>query len=126
MADEEIFPGSQAYAAVLMMNARGAESETVQLYDELPKSDYRRRAQMIKIMASIAADREDPRLHGEVYARLRAALADVEEIPQIRLLALELLRRDLATDDAMRIKRMLPKEKTPMRRALNNFLHEFF
>jgi hypothetical protein len=44
----------------------------------------------------------------------------------MRLLALELLRRNLTVADAMRIKRLLTKEKAPMRRALNNFLYEFF
>jgi hypothetical protein len=81
---------------------------------------------MARVSASIAADREDAEVSRRVYSRLREILADVDEIPQMRLLALELLRRNLTVADATRIKRLLTKEKAPMRRALNNFLYEFF
>jgi hypothetical protein len=126
LADEEFFPDSQRYAGLLIMNVRGAEDEVSELWESLPRDDYRRRAQLLGVLSSIAADREDPKFNATTFTRLRRILSDREEIPQMRLLALNLLQRDIRIDDAMTIKRLLEDEEPPMRRALNNYLFEFF
>jgi len=54
-------------------------------------------------------------------------LMDRDEIPQIRLLALEYLRRDLNANDVIVIQRMQNDETDEaMRKALTSFLFEFF
>ncbi len=126
LAEEEFFPDSQRYAGLLIMNVRGAEGEVAAIWEALPEADYRRRGQLLGVLSSIAADREDPDFRASTFGRLRRILSDRDEIPQMRLLALNLLQRDIRIDDAMTIKRLLPDEEPAMRRALNNYLYEFF
>ncbi len=116
----------EPFFAYLMTNCRGAEGAMIALFRELPKSDYLRRALMMKTLASVAADRSDPEIAAKIHALLRDVLRDREEIPQMRLFALELLRRALTPDDVLEIRRMMREEDPPMRRALSDFLWEFF
>ena len=74
----------------------------------------------------VAADAENRAFAGAVYDSCREILADRDEIPQLRLLALEYLRRGLTLDDMERIKAMQDTETGPMRKALVDFLFEFF
>jgi HEAT repeat protein len=129
----EVFLADDAFArrvheriAYLMSNCRGAEAAMLETLRALPREDYRRRALMIATLANVAADREDPAIAAPVYAHFRGLVADRGEIPQIRLLALEYLRRDLRVDDVRNIKQQLADEDGPMRRALTDFLFEFF
>ncbi len=117
---------SWSYASLHMVNSRGAESDAIALYKGLATDDYVRRSYAIYMLASVAADRADPAVSKPVYDLLRALIIDKTEIPQLRLLALEYLRRDLRIEDARKIKRILGKEKAPMRAAFTDFLFEFF
>ncbi len=53
-------------------------------------------------------------------------LNDTEEIPQLRLLALEFARRQMDLDDAMAIRKLAEREEPAMQKALMDFLFEFF
>lgn len=117
---------NRSFAAYLMTNARGAEDDMLELFRSLPRADYRRRAMLMGTLANVAADRESEEIATPIYALFRAILADREEIPQVRLLALGYLRRDLRIDDMEAVKRMLADEEEPMRKALTDFLFEFF
>ena len=60
---------------------------------------------------------------------MRRIVFDRDEIPQLRLQALEYLRKDLLLDDAMKLKRALRKEdkkSKAMRRCLSDYLFEYF
>ncbi len=116
-----------AYAATVMPNQRAAGDRMLELFDALPAEDYRRRAFALHAIANLAAvSAKDPEFAAEVYRRCRALLADREAIPQLRLLALEYLRRDLTLDDMVAIKQQQETEDPPMRKALSSFLFEFF
>jgi hypothetical protein len=126
VSDDTFARENRDYAAYLMNNCRGAEDRVLALLRELPREDYMRRAMMMGTASSIAADREDPAISAKVYGYLREVLADRTEIPQIRLSALERLRRDLRLEDMKTIKGWLADEEEPMRKALTAFLFEFF
>ena len=112
--------------AYYMRNCRGAELEMLDLFTGLPTDDYVRRGWMIITLSNVAADREESALSEKIYGAFRAVLADRDEIPQMRLLALEHLRRDLRLDDAMRLKRACADEDPRMRKALTAALFHFF
>lgn len=116
---------SRDYLGTLLANLGGEEPRVLALFDALPRSDPARRAVLLHTLGNMAthAVRENAAL---VYARYRALLADRGEEPQIRLLALAYLRKDMRLDDMQKLKKMLEGEDEAMRRALNNFLFEFF
>jgi HEAT repeat protein len=127
LGSEARAPTTLEHAAVLLANLDGAEDDLLRLYDELPAADYRRRACLLTTLGNVAATRTVPGLPAKVYERMRAMLYAPREIPQLRLLALEWLRRDLTLEDQQRLKASLPDEPDPaMRVALNDFLFEFF
>ena len=113
------------YLPVLLANLTGEEPRVLELFASLPKSEWVRRAWLLHTLANMAgqATREAAEL---TYGHFRRLLADRTEEPQIRLLALLYLRKDLRLADAMKIKAMLAEEDEPMRKALNDFLFEFF
>lgn len=117
---------SRAYLPLLMINARGGEQAVVDLYRSIDRADYVRRALLLGAIQGIGVDRRDEATHELCFGLVREVLFDTEEIPQMRLRALDLLRRGLTIDDVMNIKRLIPKEEPAMQRALNDFLLEFF
>jgi hypothetical protein len=109
-----------------MLNVVGAEQAMIQLFSDLPAHDVRRRGHILSLLGKVAADRADPEIAAPLYGVLRDVVFDGQKSPQMRLVALEFLVRDLNLDDAMRLKRSLPDEEPPMRKALSDFLFEFF
>ena len=96
------------------------------MLDSLPRKEYRRRAALLTALANIAGARSDEAWTKDVYAALRGILLDPKDVPQLRLLALDYLRKDLRIDDAMKLKRTLRKESRAMRRYLSDYLFEYF
>ncbi|MEY2982255.1 MAG: hypothetical protein RL562_2482 [Planctomycetota bacterium] len=126
LEDSEIAATHRSTCAYLMRNCRGAEAEILELFHAIPREDYRRRALLLDSLANIAVDREDPDVAAPIFAMVRQVLADREEIPQMRLLALEDLRRDFRPADLKALLRASPEEEPAMRRLFNDFLFEFF
>ena len=129
----EVFVGEDAFAAenrsyisYLMINCRGAEHQVLELFESLPKADYERRGLILGTLSAVAADREEPELSAAVHALLRRLLFDRDEIPQMRLSALGHLRRDLRLDDMRSISDLARDEEPSMRKALTDFLFEFY
>ncbi|MBK8976826.1 MAG: hypothetical protein IPM29_12985 [Planctomycetes bacterium] len=126
LSDEPYAVEQHEFVAYLMANCRGAELAVVELFDDLPRDDYRRRAWLVQTLANIAADRAEADARETIYGLFRRLLRDREEIPQMRLLALEYLRRDLTFDDVVPLRAQLTDEEPPMRAALADFLFEYF
>ncbi|MCC6782933.1 MAG: HEAT repeat domain-containing protein [Planctomycetes bacterium] len=112
--------------ATLIPNCRGAEGEMLEFFRALPKADYVRRALLMNALANVALDRGAVEVAAPIFAELRRVFADTSELPQIRLFALEVLRRDLTLDDQVRLRAMLRTEAPGMREVLQDFLFEFF
>ncbi len=117
---------SVSNAAMLMANLDGVAAKVIELFVELPRADYRRRAHLLRALGNVAgagADQTSVTLVREFLAGLRS---DRSEIPQMRLLALQFARRLLTLDDVMAIRAALPVVGVARRWALNAFLFEFF
>lgn len=129
-AEEKVLTSSgqttASNAALLMANVDGGLPSIIDLWRELPRADYRRRAYLIQAMASIAGFHEE----GDTRARATEVFASVwrnrDEVPQLRLFALYHHRRYLGLDDVAALKESIAAESEPMQRALNDFLLEFF
>ena len=114
------------FLAYLMANCRGAEFAVLELFDAQDAEDYRERGWLLHTLGNIAGDREDEEIDAAIYGRLREILFDAEEIPQMRLTALEYLRRDLSFDDVVPLRGLAAESGPQMRAALSDFLFEFF
>ncbi|MGE0141696.1 MAG: HEAT repeat domain-containing protein [Planctomycetota bacterium] len=112
--------------ALLMANARGAELKLLEAFRRLPSADYRRRGLILSTLASVAVDREDDAIRRPIFAEFRRILGDASELPQMRLLALEMLRRDLSLADQEWLRGLSPKLDSALRAAVSDFLFEFF
>ena len=51
---------------------------------------------------------------------------DAGELPQIRILALDYLRKDIRLADAMALRKQLRKEPEGMQQYFSDYLYEFF
>ena len=114
------------YVPVLMPNVEGADDQMVEFFKGLPETDIERRGRMLDVLGQVAALRE---ADGEPVAlrnELRAVLFDRSQAPQLRLVALRYLRRGITLDDAMTLRDGLAEEAVGMRKALSDFLFEFF
>ena len=115
------------YIPTLLLNVRGNERAVLAEFLALPREQWRLRAPLLPTLAGIAADRRDPELEQECIAPLRAILFDREELPQMRVLALnQLARRWLTIDDVLRLKSMHRDEAPGLRRLLSDFLGDQF
>ncbi len=129
---EYVYPWRTRYSNVTFLgvqfaNLSSCAPEMLQLLKELPKDDYRRRAAMMHTLANLAGSRsEDSAFSDPIYAALRERVFDVGEFPQVRILALDYLRKDLRIGDAMELRARLQREKTAMRQYLSDYLFEFF
>ncbi|MEM7199480.1 MAG: hypothetical protein AAF628_04390 [Planctomycetota bacterium] len=118
---------SATYAGILLPNASTERGRLLKLFGSIDRADYRRRAIVLQALAVMgAAAEDDPEFRAKVFERCRGLLQDRSEPPQLRLLGLEYLRRDLRLTDMEVIKRMQDQEEPPMRRAVARFLYEFF
>lgn len=114
------------YTAVVFANLRAARADVLELFRSLPRDDHRRRGCLLYTLGGMAADTADAAFAEEVYDLFRQILGDREDLPQMRLLALQNLRRVLTLDDMEAVKELQKQEEGPMRRALTDFLFEFF
>ncbi|MEC7584523.1 MAG: HEAT repeat domain-containing protein [Planctomycetota bacterium] len=119
------------YIPILLPNLRGSEAALVAGFDRIPPNDYARRALYMQVLAGVASDRTDPAIVEPILQSLRDILFDADELPQLRVQALNALtRRWLTLQDAMRLKRAqepIGDRETPSMRALfKDFLFEYF
>lgn len=115
------------YLPTLLLNLRGAERVVVAGFLALPKDEWRLRGALLPTLAGFAADRNDPALQQECVAPLRAILFDRDELPQMRVCALnQLARRWLTVEDAMRLKNALVDEPAGLRALFADFLTDAF
>lgn len=115
------------YLPTLMLNIRGAEQTLVTRYRALPRADYRRRAVLLPILSGLANDRNVPELSSVCLGALREVLFDREELPQLRVLALNLLvPRSVTLDDARRLDQARQREERPLRTLFTEWLNEYF
>lgn len=126
LGDDEWSRSNRKDLALWITNCRGAEMAMLEAFRTLPAVDWERRSLMMSTLANVAVDRETADIRGPIFAELRRVFGDRSETPQMRLHALEMLRRDLTLDDQERIRKMLRDEDVKMRAALSDFLFEFF
>ena len=131
MEPEHRLPTRLGYTNVTFLgihfsNLEGSMEAVVGLLELLPRKDYRRRAALLNALANAAGARDEAPWTRAAYEALRRVAFNRKEIPQMRLLALDYLRKDIRLEDAMNIKRGLRKESRPMQRYLSDHLLEFF
>ncbi len=115
------------YLPTLLLNLRGSERLVLAAFVALPATEWQQRAHLLSTLSGFAADRPDTKLQQECIAPLRQVLFDQKELPQLRLLALNLLtRRWLTIDDVLRLKNQRATEAPGMRALLADFLTETF
>jgi len=119
------------YIPILLPNLRGSEAQLVASWARISGDDHVRRSLYLQVLIGIAADREDPAVVEPIVELVRNVLLDPDELPQLRVQALNsLTRKFLDLDDAMRLKRMqepIGDRETPaMRALLKDFLFEYF
>jgi len=125
-------PGGQKfttlnYLPTLLLNVRGSEHRIVAAFSLIAKDDWVHRAALLPTIAGIASDREDPTIRELCIPVVRTILFDKSEIPQLRVLALNLLtRRFLTIDDAMQLKTTRHDEQPGLRQLFADFLNDYF
>ena len=115
------------YVPTLLLNLRGAEREILALAAKIPAEQWRLRAALLPTLAGIASDRTDKQLQEACLAPVRAVLFDRNELPQMRVLALNLLARHwLTIDEILRIKSMRLQEQPGLRVLFTDFLNDSY
>jgi hypothetical protein len=118
---------TRTYLPTLLLNLRGSERLVLAAFTNLPRSEWQLRALLLPTLVGFASDRQDEALQRECIELARRVLFDREEIPQNRVLALNLLsRRWLTIDDAVRLKQSRSQESAGMRLLFTDFLHDMF
>jgi HEAT repeat protein len=118
---------TMSYIPLMLLNVRGGEAAVFETFEALPREDWRRRALLVTTISGLAADRQDQALVQRCVDCVRTVLFDRSELPQLRLLALNLLtRRWLRVEDALRLASSAFEESDAMRALLSDFLHEYF
>ncbi len=132
MRPEYVFPWRERHSNVTFLgvqfaNLNRSSDAMVKFLGTLKREDYRRRAALIHALANLAgARRDEPHVADKIYAALRERVFDTAELPQIRILSLDYMRKDIGIADAMKLKAMLPKEHTGIRQYFSDYLFEFF
>ena len=116
------------YLPTLFLNLRGSERVIVRRFLALPKDAWELRARLLPTITGFATDRREDRALVELCVEpVRQLLFDNSELPQLRVLALNVLSRNwLKIEDAMRLKRMMRTEQLGMRTLLADFLNHAF
>ncbi len=115
------------YLPTLLLNIRGAETTVLARYRELPRQDHRRRATVLPIVVGLANDREAPELQAQCLQVVREVLFDPTDLPQLRVLALNLLvPRAVTLDDARRLDRLRAEEGRALRAVFTEWLNDYF
>ena len=116
------------YLPTLFLNLRGSERVIVRRFQALPKDQWALRAPLLPTITGFAADRRDESdLVSACIEPVREILFDQEEMPQMRVLALNTLTRNwLTIEDAMRLKRTMRSESVGMRGLFADYLNHAF
>jgi HEAT repeat protein len=115
------------YLPTLLLNLHGTEAMVVQAFQKIPKSDWKHRAALLSTIAGLARDREEVTLRDRCLPVVRSVLFDREDVPQMRVLALNLLmRRFFTIDDAMKLKNTRHEESPQLRILFADFLNDYF
>lgn len=114
------------FLGVQFSNLKGSVDDIIGLLGELPRKDYRRRAALIHALANVAGAYPKEEFSKRVYAAQRKIIFDAKEVPQLRILALDYLRKDILLADAMKLKIRMTKESEAMRKYFSDYLTEFF
>lgn len=119
------------YIPIVLPNLRGQEEELLGYFAAIPKEDHVRRALYLQSIAGMAVERSDPALGKKMADLLRGILFDANELPQLRIQALNSLSRPwLDLDDVRRLTRMQEARPDgsadPLRGVVKDFLFEFF
>ena len=115
------------YLPTLFLNLRGAERVVLAGFLALPKDEWQLRARLLPTIAGYAADRQDTALQADCVKPLREILFDRTELPQLRVLALNLLtRRWLTIDDVLQLRSSHREEAPALRALLADFLNDAF
>lgn len=118
---------TRSYLPTLLLNLRGHERLVLARFCALPPADWSLRARLMPTLAGIAADRRDPELAAALIAPLRELLFARDELPQLRVLALNQLARNwLTIEDALRLKNQRHDEQPGLRALFGEFLVEYF
>ena len=116
------------YIPLLLLNLRGSERVVLERFLALPKEEWELRARLMPTVIGYAMDRRDDQaLRQDCVAPVRAILMNPEELPQLRVQALNLLARNwLTIEDVMQLQRLRRKEAPGMRALLGDFLLDAF
>ncbi|MBL9079588.1 MAG: HEAT repeat domain-containing protein [Planctomycetes bacterium] len=115
------------YVPTLLLNLRGVETQVFDAWDALPRDDWWHRAALLPTLVGLAADRKDPALRQRAETVLRTLLFDRNELPQMRVLALNLWTRQFSVvDDVLRLKNALREEAPGLRAVFNDWLLDYF
>ncbi len=119
---------TRSYLPTLFLNLRGSEHVIIERFLALPKDQWELRARVMGTVTGYAADRRDDReLVAKCVEPVRAVLFDQEELPQLRVLALNLLARNwLKIDDVMKLKRLSRTEQPGLRGLFADFLNTYY
>lgn len=115
------------YVPTLLLNLPDIDAPLLQLWQQVPREDYVRRALLLNVLNGVAAETQDAARKRQLLQPLRTVLFDRGENSQLRLWALTLqLRKSLTFDEAMQLARGREDETAPMRAYLNDFLLDYF
>ncbi len=114
------------FMGVQFSNMSESIYEILGLLESLPRAEYRRRAALVHALSNVAGLHDDERWARDVYAALRRIVHNRKDIPQLRILALQYLLKDLRLEDAMELKRGLSAERPQMRSYFSDYLFEYF
>jgi HEAT repeat protein len=119
---------TRSYIPLLLLNARGSEQVILEAFINLKKDDWAARSLLMPTIVGFAIDRREQTGLGKLCIEpIRAILFDRDELPQLRVQALNLLARNwLTIDDVLRLKRNLYKEQSGFRALIENFLNNYF
>lgn len=112
------------YLPTLLLNARGNEHVIVEAFRGLSPEQWRLRALMMPTLTGIAADRHDqPDVQSMCIAPVREVLFDRQQLPQLRVLALNFLTQKwLTIEDVLRLKNSRAEEQKGLQLLLNDYL----
>ncbi len=114
------------YLPTLLANLRGHELRILAVWRDIPRDEYHHRAALLQTLVGIAVDRQDPQITAPVLEAVRGVLFDRTELPQMRVLALNMLVPNFLTiDDALQLKNKRYEEVPAMRVLLTDFLVDY-
>ena len=105
-----------------------AEFVVLEMFENCPKDDLLRRALLLRTMTNMAGieSPEGDEFRQPLREKLRKMLADPEEMPQMRIFALDELKDQFGLGDVIWLSRLGRSSDSSMKSLINSFLFEFF